>query len=262
MRYHILLLVALTFNAIQPMDKFKEKLNNFSERITNPSFIDKDKVSEKLSSIGSFLNNGMNRLVELTIRNDNYTTKEKITVCGGAAVFLILLTTSRILKQKSINNQLAQLKKESRDQNLTSSRSLTEEEITIEVERLSEKLDIEYTLNGVLNNLSSKNISNFDDFLISLNNLYSDIEIFLPPHHRFGNKEFVTKCKAQLDKEVKKVVDLIDKNTNNYKETITNIHLKLRLKQFENAQQHRKFKEQLEEMQFAVKHPPVQPVQA
>lgn len=202
----------------------------------------------------------MNRLVDVTIRNDNYTTKEKVTVCGGAAVFLTLLATSRIIKQKSINDQLARLKKENADQSLTSSRSLTKEEINRQVQRLSEKLDIEYTLNGVLNNLSSGNIANFDDFLTSLNDLYGRVEDFLPSHQS-DNEKFATQCKEQLDKEVKKIVNLLDKKTNNYKEVIANIHLKLRLKQYENAQQRRKFNEQLEDINFDIKYPPVSDTQ-
>lgn len=255
MRYHILLLVALTFNAIQPMDKFKEKLNNFSERITNSSFIDKDKISEKLSSFASFLNNGMNRLVELTIRNDNYTTKEKITVGAGTAGFIALFTTARWFSKKSNSTKISATKKE--DAQETKERALKEKHINKQIEILNKAIDLEYTMNGALNNLSAKNISNYIDFLTSLDAIHDQINDFLP-HHRADDSIFIEKCHKQLNIEAMQVLELLDKKSKNYQEVINNIHLGWRLNHYYDTKDHRELREQLEEMQFAVKHPPVQ----
>ena len=251
-------LLTLTVLTTHPMDRFKdrvkEKLHNAADRLTTN--FNKDAVTTMVSNLGSFLNKGINRLVDATIYNDNYTTKEKITVCGGAAVFLGLLATSKQLKDKAAKRKLGLTKNTSYDYLSASSRSLTKDEIEANFNNLSEKLDMEYTLVGVLNNLSTNSITNFDEFLISLNQLYRDLNIFLPSHQQ-KNTEFVDKCKAQFDKEVKKIVNLVDKNSNNYRESIAHILSEMRLKQAKNAQYRKKYKEQLDEMEFAVKHQPV-----
>lgn len=204
------------------MDQFKarctEKLHAVSERLG--STFNKDAITTTLSSFGSIINKGINRLVDATLRSDNYTTKEKVTVCGGAAVFLALITTSRKLKQNSANIKATQSKNRSTEEPTSSTHSLSQQEVTAQLKKLSEKLDIEYTLVGVMNNLSTKSITNFDEFLFYLDELYADMKIFVPAHQE-KNEEFVNLCKTHFDKEVKKIVNLLDKKSSNYKETIT-----------------------------------------
>lgn len=254
----LFVLLALTTVATHPMDQFKdrvkEKLHNAADRVA--ASFNKDAVTNMISSLGSFFNKGMNRLVDATVRSDNYTTKEKVTVCGGAAVFLALITTSRKLKRNSANIKVTQSKNRSTEVPTSSTHSLSQQEVTAQLKKLSEKLDIEYTLVGVMNNLSTKSITNFDEFLFYLDELYADMKIFVPAHQE-KNEEFVNLCKTHFDKEVKKIVNLLDKKSSNYKETITNIQSQLRLKQYKDFQYSKKFKEQLDEMEFAVKHKPV-----
>lgn len=251
-------LLTLTVFTTHPMDqfkdRFKDKLHNAADRLT--ARFNKEAVTNMVSNLGSFLNKGMSRLVNATIYNNNYTTKEKITVCGGAAVFLGLMATSKHLKEKAGKRKLRLTNSSSYDYLSASSRSLTKEEVEANYHNLSEKLDMQYTLVGVLNNLSTNTITNFDDFLISLNQLYRELAIFLPSHQQ-KNTEFIDKCKAQFDKEVKKIVNLVDKNSNNYRDTVAHVLSAMRLKQVKNSQVRKKYKEQLDEMEFAVKHEPV-----
>jgi hypothetical protein len=94
-------------------DRIKEKLHNAADRLTT-SF-NKDAVTNMVSNFGSFINKGMNRLVDATLRNDSYSWTQKTIVGSGVVLAGGMLTTAFIYKKNKKITDKAKKKTEHSD---------------------------------------------------------------------------------------------------------------------------------------------------